>query len=349
MAVGKGDHHKEGDAWVSASHIQYFLSLAEGFGFRVDDILATAGLNRAKLADTDGQVPVAALETVLTHLSEHFETPLIGLQLAGEVQPAVFGVLGFLTQSCATFGDVLDMVIRYNGLLSNIGHTSLDHSPGKIHIQWDCRAGGELFRRHATEYVLGSMTVLMRALLYGKSSLPLYVHLAHPAPSKPFLLAHYHALFQCPVHFGQAESKLVIPSQYRAEPMRHNNAFVREALENHARDLLKKRTRSDLKADVKDLVRVMMTDGIPSLDMVARQLGMSGRTLHRALQKEDGSYQQLLDEARMDQVQELLTNTSLSIEEVAARVGFQTRQSLIRWFKEKQGITPGDYRQQSSL
>jgi AraC-like DNA-binding protein len=162
-------------------------------------------------------------------------------------------------------------------------------------------------------------------------------------------LAHYHALFQCPVHFGQAESKLVIPSQYRAEPMRHNNAFVREALENHARDLLKKRTRSDLKADVKDLVRVMMTDGIPSLDMVARQLGMSGRTLHRALQKEDGSYQQLLDEARMDQVQELLTNTSLSIEEVAARVGFQTRQSLIRWFKEKQGITPGDYRQQSSL
>jgi AraC-like DNA-binding protein len=277
-------------------------------------------------------------------LSERFETPLIGLQLAGEVQPATFGVLGFLTQACATFGDVLNMITRFNGLLSNFGHTSLRHTPGEVHIQWDCRAGGDTFRRHATDYVLGSFVVLGRALLYGKSGIPGHVNLAHPAPRNSALLVHYHALFRCPVYFDQPVSELVLPVQYLSVHLRHSDALVREALERHAEELLRKHDRSNLTEDVRELIAAMLTDTPPGKEVVARQLGMSSRSLHRALQKAGSSYQQLLDEARIVRARELLASTGMAVEEVALKVGFQSRQSFIRWFKDETGTTPGDYR-----
>lgn len=339
-------HTTTAPAWVSARHMQYFLSLGDAFGLPVDELLSEAGLARAKLADGDSTIPVAALEFLLERLSQRFETPLIGLQLAGEVQPATFGVLGFLMQACATFGDVLNMITRFNGLLSNFGHTSLRHTPGEVHIQWDCRAGGAAFRRHACDYVLGSFVVLGRALLYGKSDVPVCVRLAHAAPTNPALVMHYHALFRCPVYFDCPVSELVLPRHYLATPLRHNDALVREALERHAEELLRKHQRADLIGDVRQLIAAMLTDTPPGKEVVARQLGMSGRSLHRALQKAGSSYQQLLDEARFARACELLDDAELAGEEVALRVGFQSRQSFIRWFKQESGQTPGDYRQQ---
>lgn len=164
-------------AWVSAKHMRYFLALGEAAGLPLDDLLKAAGIDRARLTQADAQVEVTALELLLKLLGERVTTPLIGLQLAGEVQPATFGVLGFITQACASFGDVLDLLERYNGLLSNIGHTSLRYTPGEVHVCWDCNAGGPLFRQHASDYVLGSFTVLGRALLPGNQELPLYVNL----------------------------------------------------------------------------------------------------------------------------------------------------------------------------
>lgn len=335
-------------AWVSARHMQYFLSVGDAFGLPVDDILAEAGLARAKLADGESTISVAALEFLLERLSNRFETPLIGLQLASEVQPATFGVLGMLTQACATFGDVLNMVIRFNGLLSNFGHTSLTHTPGEVHIQWACSAGGDAFRRHATEYVLASFVVLGRALLYGKSEVPASVNFAHAAPKNPALLVHYHALFRCPVYFDRSVSEVVLPLQHLTVHLRHSDALMREALERHAEELLRKHERTDLAADVRNLIAAMLTDTPPGKEVVARQLGMSSRSLHRALQKADSNYQQLLDEARIARARELLVNTAQAVEEVAFKVGFQSRQSFIRWFKDEVGTTPGDYRQRHS-
>jgi AraC-like DNA-binding protein len=126
--------------------------------------------------------------------------------------------------------------------------------------------------------------------------------------------------------------------------MRHSDVLIKEALERHAEELLRKHSRSDLVEDVRGLIAAMLTDTPPGKEVVARQLGMSGRTLHRALQKTGTSYQELLDEARVLRARQLLTDTELAVEEVALKVGFQSRQSFIRWFKSETGSTPGDYR-----
>src|SRR3546814_2699001 len=126
----------------------------------MDELIDEAGLVRSRLADADGLIPVAVLEGMLTAFARRYSDPLMGLHLAADIQPATFGVLGYISQSCATFSDVLDAVSSYRGLLSNIGETAIQYEPGSVMLNWRCLAGSTFFQRQASEYVLG---VLVRS------------------------------------------------------------------------------------------------------------------------------------------------------------------------------------------
>ena len=58
------------------------------------------------------------------------------------------------------------------------------------------------------------------------------------------------------------------------------------------------------------------------LEQVAERLFMSSRTLKRRLQQTGLGFQQLLDEARKRDAIKLLQNTSLTIEQIALRLGY---------------------------
>src|SRR3546814_13757155 len=102
----------------------------------MDELIDEAGLARSRLADADGLIPVAVLDGMLTAFARRYSDPLMGLHLAADIQPATFGVLGSISQSCATFSDVLVAVSSYRGLLSNIGETALHSKPGRGITNW---------------------------------------------------------------------------------------------------------------------------------------------------------------------------------------------------------------------
>jgi AraC-like DNA-binding protein len=85
---------------------------------------------------------------------------------------------------------------------------------------------------------------------------------------------------------------------------------------------------------------------VPTRESLASQLGMSGRSLHRKLEEEGSGFREILDAVRSDMARELLQDNSLSVDDVAEKLGFQESQSFIRWFRRHAGTTPGDYRLQ---
>jgi len=333
--------------WISARHLRHFIAYADTAGLRVDELLGDAGLNRARLEDPDYPVPLAAIELMLATITREQHQPLLGLRLACNIQPATFGPLGYIAQSCPTLGDVLEAAVRYNGLLSNIGNTSLVHAPGSVEVRWECRAGGRVFRQLAAEYVLGSLAVLARLLIPDRHDLPLSVNFSHRRPASAATARDYVSFFQCPVYFEQACSAAVIPAAALNIRLRHGDAFIREMMERHAGNLMKQRTQApSLPDEVKHLIRAMIIDGVPSKDAIAAQLGMSGRSLHRRLQETGTHYQELLDQVRFDIARERLAAGRDSNVEIAGCLGFGTRQAFLRWFKQRTGQTPTAYRSQ---
>jgi len=84
----------------------------------------------------------------------------------------------------------------------------------------------------------------------------------------------------------------------------------------------------------------------PSLEQVAGRLCTSSRTLKRRLQRQGASFQQLLDEVRHREAVRLLENPSLSVEEVASRIGYSSSANFTRAFRKWVGNTPGAFRVQ---
>jgi len=82
----------------------------------------------------------------------------------------------------------------------------------------------------------------------------------------------------------------------------------------------------------------------PQLEVVARRLCTSTRTLKRRLHALGCSFQQLLDEVRHREALRLLANPTLSVEDVAGLVGYSSSANFTRAFRKWQGTSPGAYR-----
>jgi AraC-like DNA-binding protein len=84
---------------------------------------------------------------------------------------------------------------------------------------------------------------------------------------------------------------------------------------------------------------------IPEFSDVAAELKLHPRALRRRLSAEGLSYQEIKDQVRRDAAQYYLSESALSIEEIAYRSGFSEASCLIRAFKRWTGTTPHRYSQ----
>jgi AraC-like DNA-binding protein len=95
---------------------------------------------------------------------------------------------------------------------------------------------------------------------------------------------------------------------------------------------------------VKWIIKHSLTGGIPDIQAVAKELGMSDRTLQRRLSDENTSFKRLLTLTRHEQAREYLSDPSLDIKEVAFLIGYEDQNSFYRAFRRWEGVTPSIWR-----
>ena len=94
------------------------------------------------------------------------------------------------------------------------------------------------------------------------------------------------------------------------------------------------------------VIAARLAGGAPSLEELARALGLSGRSLQRHLADEDTSHRQVLEETRRRLALSALDHRSNSVAEVAFALGYEHPGSFIRAFREWTGQTPGAWRKE---
>ena len=92
------------------------------------------------------------------------------------------------------------------------------------------------------------------------------------------------------------------------------------------------------------LIQDALPSGIPSIDHVGRQVGMSSRTLTRRLSESGNSYRGLIKQTQEEISKDLLLNTSRSIGEIAFQTGFSEQSAFNRAFKCWTGKSPVEFR-----
>jgi AraC-like DNA-binding protein len=95
---------------------------------------------------------------------------------------------------------------------------------------------------------------------------------------------------------------------------------------------------------VRDLLREA-----PSAEGVAKQFGISVRTLNRRLEREGTSFRNILDELRQELALRYVGTHDMPLGEVASRLSFSHPEAFYRAFKRWTGESPLAYRRARHL
>jgi len=95
----------------------------------------------------------------------------------------------------------------------------------------------------------------------------------------------------------------------------------------------------------KKVVEEHMDDSNASVEELAAMMGLSRVQLYRKVKALTGNTPvDLLRKARLSRARELLTNTQLTVSEIAYQVGFASPSYFTKCYKDEYGVVPGEDR-----
>ena len=83
-----------------------------------------------------------------------------------------------------------------------------------------------------------------------------------------------------------------------------------------------------------------------TVDDVGSRLGVSSRTLQRRLHNEGTSFAEVLEQLRRREAERLLRDRRLTVEAIAARLGYSEPSTFYRAFRRWRRTSPGAFRAQ---
>lgn len=263
----------------------------------------------------------------------------VGLRLGGEAQPHQLSVASFAALHSPDLGDALGRLARYKRLCCP-EEISVEVDGGEARVRAEWTRAEEAAPRLLVDGTFASMLALARRGT-GREVVPLRVELARRRADEPLLRRH----FGCEAVFDAPADLLVFDARSLAEPFVTRNeellAVMTPGLEAALEASGPSRSLAD---DVAAALGRRMRGERPSVDKVARALGLGARTLQRRLGEEGTSFQAVLDGVRRRSARRFLAETDLDPGEVAFLLGFEELNSFARAFRAWEGTTPARWR-----
>jgi AraC-like DNA-binding protein len=197
--------------------------------------------------------------------------------------------------------------------------------------------------RLSNEATIASIASISRQVSTKKFK-PIAVFFKHRPPK---VIAAHEKYFGSPVHFESDKDALLVSSETMRTPNKLGDNSISSFFDTHLVAELSKFTDQNLLVrQVRIHITQALSEGVPAISDVARQLGMSGRTLQRRLSELGYTYQALVDDSRRQLADRLLRESDYSLAEVAFMTGFSEQSAFTRAFKRWKGQTPRSFRLQ---
>jgi AraC-like DNA-binding protein len=171
--------------------------------------------------------------------------------------------------------------------------------------------------------------------------IPLRLELTRPVKHRTLLESH----FGCPVRFKADRNALVFHTSDLDRPFVTYNEELITMIGTQLDSELKARdTGNSVSEQVKQTLSRSLAGKRPTLQDVARELGLGARTLQRRLTDAGITFQQLVEDTRRDLARHYLKQRAVELNEAAFLLGFEDANSFYRAFQEWEGTSPGEWR-----
>lgn len=153
------------------------------------------------------------------------------------------------------------------------------------------------------------------------------------------------SIVQATVVYGGHANTLRFPTGAINAPLNLAPPCEPGLLKKLSAELTRKRRNAPIADRTRQMIYREMNDGSVNQEHIARELGISSRTLRRRLAEENQSFQSLLDECRMEfATLEFRIRRKLSLSDMALRLGYSEHSTFSRAFARWAGMAPQEYR-----
>ncbi|MET0386923.1 MAG: AraC family transcriptional regulator [Polyangiales bacterium] len=314
----------------------------EAAGVSRERFLRDAALDADRLRDGLARISVTEYRHAVHAALVSSRDPALGLHMGEVANITWYDVLGHLALHSANLREALQMCGRYARIATDSAHLELHEHGDTATIKLAHHIGDATTVRFAAEFSTSALLLSLIRPFIGEGVQPRVVSFEYDMPAHH---AEYTRIFAGRARFARELTGLEIERRWLDQSQLHHSVELSTLLQSRAELLM---TRLEGGAPATERVRHWLAShslkNKPIMDAVARDLGMSGRSLRRRLFAEGSEYYTLVEEARADCAKRMLVDPQRSVQEAAYELGFATPAAFTRAFKRWTGLSPSAFR-----
>jgi AraC-like DNA-binding protein len=295
-----------------------------------------SGLPPTLCSSGDGMISTEENFRLWHTLGEISDDPAIGLRMA---TLDVHHPPNMAAQHARTFGDALLDLAR-SRILSFSEETRIMKTKNECTIEFT----GAMLNEGAPVLFLDAAFALMLETGRRGTQRPLHalrVELTRRVSHQEIYEAH----FGCRVRFKARHNVIVFRTGDLELPFASYNAELLARLRPQLdREIARLKTRETTSFRAKRVLKRLLGSKGTGVHEVAKELGMSCRTLQRRITEEGSTFRQLLNDARRELARLYLLHPSLGLSETAFLLDYEDPNSFLRAFRVWEGVTPTEWR-----
>lgn len=324
----------------SSASVRLLVEFGQEQGLGISDILARSRLKETDLADPAIELDASQELCVVGNLIRACRQPGLGLEVGMRYNFASYGLWGLGLISSATAGDALALALRFIPLTFAFCRISGGLDGEMCTVTFEAPDVDPAIQRFLVERDVAAAARLMRETMGPDFTLSRFT-LKHTIQPGASWLEGQLGMREGRPAFGASSNSLGFDRKLLNLRLPQANPVTVAMCERACEDLLeRRRARLGTGECVRQYLAAAPLNMAPDLPQAARMLGLSDRTLKRRLQDEGTSFRVLLAEVRGHQANGLLADASLSLTDIAERMGFSDLSSFSQTYKRWFGFAP---------
>ena len=325
---------------IRSASLRGYADLARAHGLNPLTAMRRAGLDPRCLDDPEKLVSVLAVRKLLELSAAESGAEDFGLLMARDRRLANLGPLSLVLREEPTARRALDVLARYLRLLNSALHARIEDYEDVVVIREELLHGNTGSMRQSIELAVGVMFRILSELL-GPAWAPRRVCFMHRAPRS---LATHRAVFGARVEFNSDFNGIVCAAKDLSAQLPsldtgvaiHARRFLDQALSS---------SRPKTGDSARQLIAALLPGGRCTADLVAQQLGIDRRTLHRHLRLEGETFSSLMQSMREQFAMHQIREGDRGLAELADLLGFSGASAFAYWFRHRFGCTVSQWRE----
>lgn len=296
---------------------------------------------RGAVDQQEVSVPLSAFVHCLEAASTESGQSCLGWLIGRHGHYLSRGVLGRAVTGAGTLGAGLNVLTRFYPLIQDATYVRFEVVGDLAVLSYKILDPTIWPREQDALYTLGIFSTLLQQ---ANKDVWSQVRVSVEAP-RSARNADLSRILHAPVTYGAQANELVFPARFISSPFQGSEPILFDEIRELAQALSFKNRGMPFIDRARYVIYAALFDTNIGQDVVARELGLSTRTLRRKLAQEGASYQQLLDDCRMEiAARELAIGKHVSLSQMALKLGYSEHSTFTRAFYRWAGMTPKLYR-----